>query len=87
MKSKAAMADHPIHPLVVTIPVATFALVLLGDIASIITRDPYWYRFSFDCLTIGILSALLAATFGFIDYLTVEMNVTGAMKLLRHRRP
>jgi uncharacterized membrane protein len=77
MKSKAAIADHPIHPLLVTIPVAAFALVLLGDIASIITRDPYWYRFSFDCLRIGILFALLAATFGFIDYVTVKMSVAG----------
>jgi hypothetical protein len=77
MKSKAAIADHPIHPLLVTIPVATFALVLVGDIASIITRDPYWYRFSFDCLTVGILSALLAATFGLIDYVTVKMSVAG----------
>ncbi len=77
MKSKAALGNHPIHPLLVTLPVGAFSLVLLGDIASLITQDPFWYRFSFDCLVVGILSALLAASVGFIDYVTVTMSTAG----------
>jgi uncharacterized membrane protein len=77
MKSKAALGNHPIHPLLVTLPVGAFSLVLLGDIASLITQDPFWYRFSFDCLVAGILSALLAASVGLIDYVTVTMSAAG----------
>jgi uncharacterized membrane protein len=77
MRSKAALGNHPLHPLLVTLPVGAFSLVLLGDIGSLITQDPFWYRFSFDCLAVGILSALVAASVGLIDYLTVTMSVPG----------
>jgi len=77
MRSKAALGNHPLHPLLVTLPVGAFSLVLLGDIGSLITQDPFWYRFSFDCLAVGILSALVAASVGLIDYLTVTMSAPG----------
>ena len=77
MRSKAALGNHPLHPLLVTLPVGAFFLVLLGDIGSLMTKDPFWYRFSFDCLAVGILSALVAASVGSIDYLTVKMSVPG----------
>ena len=32
MKSKAAIGNHPIHPMPVPIPIGPFALALLGDV-------------------------------------------------------
>jgi len=77
MKSKAAIGHHPIHPALVPIPIGAFALTLIGDIAHAATRDPFWYRFSFYCMGIGIVTALLAAVFGFIDYFGVKMSGRG----------
>jgi len=39
--------------------------------------EPYWSRFAFDCLAVGVISALIAATFGLIDYLSVNMSSAG----------
>lgn len=74
MKSKAAFGNHPIHPLLVPLPIGAFALVLLGDLAHASTRDPFWYRFSSAALGLGVLFALLAAVAGAVDYLGVPME-------------
>lgn len=31
MRSKAAIGNHPIHPMIVPIPIGAFTLALLGD--------------------------------------------------------
>jgi len=84
MKSKASIAGHPIHPMLVPVPIGAFSLVIVGDVASIITHVPFWYQFSFVCLTVGILSALLAAIFGLIDYTSVIMSAAGRKLATAH---
>ena len=75
MKSKAAIGAHPIHPALVPIPIGAFFLVLVGDVAHAITpNDPFWYDLSFTCLGVGLITAVLAAVFGAIDYLGVPMS-------------
>jgi uncharacterized membrane protein len=77
MKSKAAIGKHPIHPALVPIPIGAFALTLIGDVAHAVSHDPFWYRFAFYCMGIGIVTALVAAVFGFIDYFGVKMSARG----------
>jgi uncharacterized membrane protein len=84
MKSRAAIGDHPIHPMLVTVPIGAFVLALIGDIATSGTQGHLWYHFSLICTGLGILGALLAALFGFIDYFTVKMSAVGAKLATRH---
>jgi uncharacterized membrane protein len=77
MKSKAAIGNHPIHPMVVPVPIGAFVLALIGDVAQTRTADVFWYRFSFVCIGIGIVSALLAAVFGIVEYFGVKMSAKG----------
>jgi len=74
MRSKAAIGDHPIHPALVPIPIGAFVLALIGDIVHSSNRDPFWYRFAFVSIGIGIVTALLAAVFGAVDYFGVPMG-------------
>lgn len=74
MKSKAALGNHPIHPVLVTIPIGAFVLALIGDVATSTAHTQFWYSFALWCIGIGILGALLAATFGFVDYFFVPMT-------------
>lgn len=75
MKSKAAIGNHPIHPMLVPIPIGAFVLALLGDILHTVSpEDPFWYEFSYACIGIGVVFALLAATAGAIDYFGVRMS-------------
>ena len=84
MKSKAAIGNHPIHPALVAIPIGAFVLALIGDIATSAARTQFWYSFALYCIGIGILGALLAAIFGFVDYFSVPMSPRAATLATRH---
>lgn len=77
MKSKAAIGTHPIHPMLVPLPIGAFFLALLGDVLHLSGRDPFWYRFAFVAIAVGIVTALLAALFGAIEYFGVKMSAAG----------
>ena len=75
MKSKAAIGSHPIHPMLVPIPIGAFFLALFGDVMRMATpEDRFWYDFSFTCIGLGIAFAVLAAVVGAIDYIGVKMS-------------
>jgi uncharacterized membrane protein len=77
MRSKAAIGKHPIHPMIVPIPIGAFFLAFAGDIAHAATADAFWYRFSYVCIGAGLLFAALAAVFGIIEYVGVQMSAPG----------
>jgi uncharacterized membrane protein len=75
MKSKAAIGSHPIHPMLVPIPIGAFFLALFGDVMRMATpEDRFWYDFSYTCIGLGIAFAVLAAIVGAIDYVGVKMS-------------
>jgi uncharacterized membrane protein len=74
MKSKAAIGNHPIHPALVAIPIGAFVLAFIGDIATSTAHTQFWYSFALCCIGIGVLGALFAAIFGFVDYFLVPMT-------------
>jgi uncharacterized membrane protein len=84
MKSTAAIGEHPMHPMLVAIPIGAFVLALIGDIATSMTQDAFWYQWSFYCIGIGIIFALVAAIPGFVDYLSVKMSAEGKMLATWH---
>jgi uncharacterized membrane protein len=69
MKNKARFLGHPIHPVLVVFPVALFTTSLLFDILYLITRNTIFPLVSYNMIAAGILSALLAAVFGVIDWI------------------
>ena len=68
-KSTASIAGHPIHPMLVPFPIAFLVGALLTDIAFLRTGWAMWAYASSWLIGAGITCALLAAIFGFIDYL------------------
>jgi uncharacterized membrane protein len=77
MRSRAAIGKHPLHPALVALPIGAFTLTLVGDVAHAWTQMEFWYAFSFVCLGFGIVTALLAAAAGFVDYFGVKMSTEG----------
>lgn len=67
-KSTASIAGHPIHPMLVPFPIAFLVGALLTDIAYVKTGWAMWAFASTWLIGAGIVAALLAAVFGFIDY-------------------
>ncbi len=78
MKSKAAIGTHPIHPMLVPLPIGAFFLALIADILHASNHDPFWYRFAYFAIEVGIVTALLAAVFGAVEYFGVRMSAKGA---------
>jgi uncharacterized membrane protein len=67
-RSTASIAGHPLHPMAIPFPIASFVGALAADIALINTGNPFWAEASQWLLGIGIVTALVAAGGGFIDF-------------------
>lgn len=69
--SKAAIAGHPIHPVLIPFPIAFLVGALLTDLTYWWTGDPFWARGSLWLIVAGLAGGLLAAVFGLIDFLSI----------------
>ena len=67
--STAQVAGHPIHPMLVPIPIACFVGALLTDIAYVVSAEIMWANFSAWLLVVGVIFGVLAAIAGLIDFL------------------
>ena len=67
--STARVGGHPLHPMLVPIPIACFLLTLVSDLAYWKTAAMQWANMSAWLLTIGLVVALFAVIAGLIDFL------------------
>ena len=68
MRSKASFKGHPIHPALIPFPFAFLTGALLFDLAGLLLDRPPLWTTGGHLAAAGILTALLAAVPGFIDY-------------------
>lgn len=69
--STVHIAKHPLHPLIVTFPIAFLTGTLVTDAAYWFTSDPFWARASFWLLVGGLVTGLVAAATGMSDFLRI----------------
>src|SRR5690242_828132 len=85
MRSKFAIAGHPLHPSLVAVPIGLFGWTLLADIIYLASgRDHMWYDIAFWTGIAAIVSALVAALPGFGDYFTMAINSTARAMATAH---
>jgi uncharacterized membrane protein len=77
VRSKAAVGTHPLHPAIVPVPIGCFFVSVVADVVYAGAHNPTWYAIAFYTMLIGVISALVAALFGFIDYFGVRMSAAG----------
>lgn len=70
--TKAAIRRHPIHPMLVSLPIGLLMGALLSDIAFAVLEDTFWAEAAFWLLAAGLASGLLAALTGVIELLGVQ---------------
>ena len=75
MKSKAHLFGHSLHQILIAFPVALLSTSVLFDVLWRITGDPKWPPMAFYLIELGVIGGLLAALFGFIDYLGIPPAV------------
>jgi uncharacterized membrane protein len=70
LRATAQIVRHPIHPMLVPVPIVCFVGALLTDIAYAMTAQMMWADFSAWLLTVGVIVGVLAAIAGLIDFLS-----------------
>jgi uncharacterized membrane protein len=71
-KSTAKIAGHPIHPMLVGFPIAFLVATLVCDLVYLNGGNPGWAVGALWMVGAGVVSALVAAVFGFTDFLGDE---------------
>ncbi len=71
MNSRSKVAGHPIHPMLVVFPLGLFATSLVFDFISLGSGNSDWAIASFYMIIAGVVGALGAALFGFVDWLGI----------------
>ncbi|HEX7182394.1 MAG TPA: DUF2231 domain-containing protein [Thermoanaerobaculia bacterium] len=71
MRAKARLFGHPIHQMLIVFPLGLLGTSLLFDIAHLVSGNPQWAEIAFWLIVVGILSGLIAAVFGLIDWLPI----------------
>jgi len=74
MRTKASIKGHPIHAMLVVLPLGLFLGGLLALLGHAATLDPFWYRAAYSSMLAGVGFALLAAVFGVIDLVGVRRD-------------
>ncbi len=81
MKSRLQIAGHPIHAMVVGLPIGLYTAALLCDFGYLVVSDPFWFRMAFWAILFGLFFHLMAAVTGMPDYLAVVKTKTDARRV------
>src|SRR5580700_2099694 len=72
MASPASIKKHPVHPMLVAIPIGLWVFALVCDVVHATGGDAVWQTVATYCIAAGIVGALVAAVPGLIDYFSID---------------
>jgi uncharacterized membrane protein len=65
------LLGHPIHQMLIVMPLGMLSGAVVFDIIAMVTGSPQMATVAFYTMAVGIISGLLAAPFGFLDWLGI----------------
>ena len=71
MESRAKLLGHPIHQMLIVFPLGLLAMAVIFDVLAIVLSEAYWSEIAFWMIAAGVVTGLLAAPFGTIDWLAI----------------
>jgi uncharacterized membrane protein len=71
METRVKLFGHPVHPMLIVLPLGLLAVSLVFDIVYLVTGDRTFADVAFWDITLGVIGGLLAAVFGLIDWLAL----------------
>jgi len=80
MESRVKLLGHPVHPMLIVLPLGLLSMAVVFDIVYLVGGDETFASVAFWDITAGIIGGLAAAIFGFIDWLAIP-NDTRAKKI------
>ena len=71
MESRVKLFGHPVHPMLVVFPLGLLVTAVIFDLLYLIFDNRLLPTASYYMIAAGVLGGLLAAIFGFIDWLAL----------------
>lgn len=85
MESRVKLFGHPIHPMLIVVPLGMFiSAVILDAIYFVTAANPTLALVGFWNIGIGIVGGLVAAVFGLIDWLAIPSGTRAKRIGLMH---
>lgn len=72
MASPASVKKHPLHPMLVAIPIGLWVFAFVCDIVAASGGTGPWSSVALYCVAGGIVGAFIAAVPGLIDYFSID---------------
>jgi hypothetical protein len=77
MESRAKTMEHPIHPILVSLPLGLLTTSVIFDVLHLFTGGSRWAEVSYWMIVTGVIGGLLAAVFGLTDWLAIPSGTRG----------
>jgi uncharacterized membrane protein len=71
MESRAKLFGHPIHQMLIVFPLGLLATSLFFDLIALATDHVGLFQAAYYMIAAGVISGLIAAVFGLIDFLAI----------------
>lgn len=71
MESRAKLLGHPIHQMLIVFPLGLLAMAVVFDLLAIGLGNGYWSEIAYWMIAAGVVTGLLAAPFGAIDWFAI----------------
>lgn len=74
MDSKVKLLGHPVHPMLIVFPLGLLATAVIFDLIGLVRGAPYLFNAAYWMIAAGLVGGILAAVFGFIDWLALPVQ-------------
>jgi uncharacterized membrane protein len=71
MQGPARLFGHPIHQMLIVFPLGLLVMAVIFDVIHLVTGNASWSSAAFLLIGAGGVSGLVAAPFGFVDWLAI----------------
>lgn len=74
MESRAKLAGHPIHQMLIVFPLGLLATSIVFDLVALIANNARWAEIAYYMIGAGIVGGLVSVPFGWIDWIAIPQG-------------
>ena len=71
MESRLKLAGHPLHTMLIVFPLGLLATAVVFDVIFLVTNNPLWTQAAYFMIGAGVITGLVAAVPGAVDWLAI----------------
>ncbi|HEV2149371.1 MAG TPA: DUF2231 domain-containing protein [Longimicrobiaceae bacterium] len=68
MEARVKVLGHPVHQMLIVLPLGLLTGAVIFDVVHVLSGGDQWALISYWLIAVGVLSGLVAAVFGFLDW-------------------